>query len=297
MGMGLALFCVINPVLGLSPFKSGLNITEFLLLLVSVTFIAIAGYLQNDLFDINPDSINKPGKNLVGRKFRIYIIQILYWVFNIIGILAGVFLSFLLGKINYSLIFLFSAGLLWFYSERYQCQPVIGNIVVAFLSALTIVIVWLFSFFALVREPMVFTTIQNYFPRLNVLILIFSGFAFITSLLREVVKDIEDFKGDDRFGCRTLAVVYGITKAKWFAILIALIALAMSIWCQVFFFKSGYQILFYGFFLIDLLYLIITFMLNKSKLSEDYRNISGLIKLLMVIGILSMVLVYIEHYG
>ena len=92
--MGLALFCVINPVLGFSPFESGLNIIEFLLLLVSTTFIAIAGYLQNDLFDINPDSINKPGKNLVGRKFRVHIIQILYWVFNIIGILAGVFLSF-----------------------------------------------------------------------------------------------------------------------------------------------------------------------------------------------------------
>ena len=295
--MCLALFCVINPVLGLSPFESGLNITEFLLLLISTTFIAIAGYLQNDLFDINPDSVNKPGKNLVGRKFRVYIIQILYWVFNIIGILAGVYLSFLLGKINYSLLFLFSAGLLWFYSERYQCQPLIGNIVVAFLSALTIAIVWLFSFFTLVREPVIFTAVQGSFSQLNKLMLVFIGFAFVTSLLREVVKDIEDFKGDDRFGCRTLAVVYGITKAKWLAMIITLIALAMSIWCQVFFFKSGYQILFFGFFLIDLLYLIIALLLNKSKFSEDYRNISSFIKLLMVIGILSMGLVYIEYYG
>jgi len=127
--------------------------------------------------------------------------------------------------------------------------------------------------------------------------LVFIGFAFVTSLLREVVKDIEDFKGDDRFGCRTFPVVYGINKSKWLLMLIALIALAMLIWCQVFFFKSGYQILFYGFFLIDLLYLTIAFMLNKSKFREDYRNISGLIKLLMVIGILSMALVYIEHYG
>lgn len=297
MGMSLALFCVINPVLGLNPFESGLNITEFLLLLISTTFIAIAGYLQNDLVDINPDSVNKPGKNLVGRKFRVYIIQILYWVFNIIGILAGVLFSFLLGKINYSLIFLFSAGLLWFYSERYQCQPLIGNIVVAFLSALSIAIVWLFSFFALAREPVIFTAVQGSFSQLNKLMLVFIGFAFVTSLLREVVKDIEDFKGDDRFGCRTFPVVYGINKAKWLSMLIALIALAMSIWCQVFFFKSGYQMLFYGFFLIDLLYLTIAFMLNKSKIREDYRNISGLIKLLMVIGILSMALVYIEHYG
>jgi len=131
--MSLALFCVINPVLGLNPFESGLNITEFLLLFISTTFIAIAGYMQNDLFDINPDSVNKPGKNLVGRKFRVYIIQILYWVFNIIGILAGVLFSFLLGKINYSLIFLFSAGLLWFYSERYQCQPLVVVLIAVYM--------------------------------------------------------------------------------------------------------------------------------------------------------------------
>lgn len=293
--MSLMLFCVINPVLGLENFEAGLGQINFILLLVSATFISIAGYLLNDLLDMNPDSVNRPGKNLVGRKFRVHVVQILYWVFTVSGILIGVYVSYAIGKINYSLVFVFAAGLLWFYSERYQCQLIVGNVVIAFLSALTIVIVWLFSFFALLKEPAVFANIQQQFSSLNILVLIFSGLAFITSLLREIVKDMEDFKGDDRFGCRTFSVVYGIKKAKWLALSVAILALILSIWGQVYFYKAGYNYLFYYFFVIEMLFSTIIFMLTKSTTSFEFGRVSGLTKLVMIAGILSMVLIYLEY--
>jgi len=293
--MCFMLFCVINPVLGLEYFEAGLSITQFMLLIASTTFISIAGYLLNDLFDINPDSVNKPGKNVVGRKIRVQVVQILYWSFNITGILLGVYLAYAIGKINYSLVFVFAAGLLWFYSERYQCQPIIGNIVVAFLSALTLAIVWLFSFFSLINDPVVFASVQQQFTSLNVFIWVFSGFAFLTAFIREMVKDMQDIQGDDRFGCRTFPVVYGIKKAKWIALLLTFVTLALSIWSQVYFIDAAYQKLFFYFFIIDLLLLIIGYMLLKASMYVDFKNVSGIIKILMIIGIFSMGLVYFEY--
>jgi len=295
LSMSLIFFCVINPVLGLENFEAGLSISQFILLVASTTFISIAGYLLNDLFDINPDQVNKPGKNMVGRKFRVHMVQILYWIFTVSGVLLGAYVSYAIGKINYSLVFVFVAGLLWFYSERYQCQPVIGNIVIAFLSALTIALVWLFSFFALIKEPVIFANVQMYFSNLNILILLFSGFAFFTSLMREMIKDIEDFKGDDRFGCRTFPVIFGIKKAKWLALIVTLVTLVLSIWCQVFFIRAGFEKLFYYFFFVDLFFLIVAWMLIKAREPKDYKKASLVVKILMVIGILSMALVYFEY--
>ncbi len=293
--MFFMLFCVIYPVLGMGYFEAGLNITQFMMLIASTTFISIAGYLLNDLFDIKPDSINKPGKNVVGRKLRVHVVQILYWVFNISGILFGVYVAYAIGKINYSLVFVFAAGLLWFYSERYQCQPIIGNIVVAFLSALTIAIVWLFSFFALIKDPIFFTNVQQQFASLNMFVLIFSGFAFLTSFIREMVKDMQDIEGDDRFGCRTFPVVNGIKKAKWIAGTTIFASLVLSIWCQVYFVAASYQKLFYYFFIIDLLLLVAGCMILKAHMKKDFKKVSGIIKLLMIMGILSMGLVYFDY--
>jgi 4-hydroxybenzoate polyprenyltransferase len=295
LSMFFMLFCVIYPVLGMGYFEAGLNMTQFILLMISTTFISIAGYLLNDLFDINPDTVNKPGKNVVGRKIRVHVVQLLYWVFNITGILFGVYVSYAIGKINYSLVFVFAAGLLWFYSERYQCQPIIGNMVVAFLSALTITLVWLFTFFALIKDPVFFTSVQQQFSTLNIFVLIFSGFAFLTSFVRELVKDMQDIEGDDRFGCRTFPVVYGIKKAKWIAVTTICITLLLSIWCQVYFAAAAYQKLFYYFFIIDLFLVVVSYMIFKAVLKKDYKKVSGFIKLLMIIGILSMGLVYFEY--
>ena len=149
--------------------------------------------------------------------------------------------------------------------------------------------------FALINEPVYFTTVQSQFQHVNVFITIFSGFAFITSFLREIIKDIEDYKGDDRFGCRTFTVVYGLKKAKWLAVLITMIALVAAIWCQVYFFETAYIKLFYYFFSVDILLLIITFMLIKSRKSNDFKTVSFLVKLLMLVGLLSMFMVYLEY--
>lgn len=294
ISMLFTLLLVIRPILGIHGFELGLGVWPFSMLLVATLLIAMGGYLINDFYDMNADSVNKPGKNLVGRKYPVYIADIMYWFFTIGGVLAGMLLSWWIGHLNYSLIFVFSAGLLWFYASRYQCQPLVGNVVVAFLSALSFGLVWIFELFALSSQTESLGQLQASFGLVNRMMGIYISFAFLVSLLREIVKDVEDIKGDDRFGCRTFAVVYGVRKSTMLAIVIAGIGLFASFCFQYYFFQLEYYLLFSYFFLVDLLFLWIVFRLKKASGTPDYANLSMIIKFLMIAGILSMALIYFE---
>jgi len=293
--MGLTLFGLINPVLSLRPFEAGMNVTQFLLLTAAVTFIAMAGYLLNDIHDMDADAVNKPGKNVVGRKISVQTVRMLYWVFNILGVVAGVIFAWMLGQINYSLIFILSAGLLWFYSGRYQCQPLTGNLVVAFLSSLTIMLVWLFDFLMLMNRSDIMISIHQFLPIVNALILLFTAFAFMTTLIRELVKDMQDFAGDDRFGCRTLAVVAGVDKAKRITMFLLVVTVLLALYSQWYFFQTGFINLFYFFLMIDLLIFGVIFRLAGARDAKDFKGVSFLIKILMLAGIFSMIFIYLTY--
>lgn len=294
LSMAFMLYFLVNPMLGMITGEAGLSYFEFGLLVIATVFISIGGYLINDFFDMDIDEANKPGKNQVGKYFSVFSVQVMYWAFTISGVLAGVLLSWFLNQLNYSLLFVFCAGLLWFYSERYQSIPLLGNIVIACLSALSFGIVWLFQFFALATEPQFFVSVQASFPLVNRLVLIYMAFAFLTSFLREIVKDIEDIKGDDRFGCKTFAVVFGVKKARYLASAIALIGLAGSVWIQIIFLNIKFWILFGYFFALDAMFIIIIFWIFRASDSSNYRWLSNFIKLLMLLGVVSMLLFYLE---
>jgi 4-hydroxybenzoate polyprenyltransferase len=294
VSMFFILLFVIDPLLGAESFEMGLSEWEFLLLLSATLFITAGGYLINDFFDMDADRINKPGKNLVGGKWSVATVQVLYWVFTLLGVGLGVLLSWVIGKLTYSLVFVFAAGLLWFYSERYKCMPIIGNLVVAFLSALSFGLVWLFYFFALSRDAIAFTDVQSNFELVNVFILIYMGFAFVTSLLREIVKDIEDSSGDERYGCNTFVVAFGQTKAKVLAAFIAFLGLVATIFTQLFFFDIKFMMMLGYFVLIDLGFLLSVIWIIKGNKKSDFKRISTFSKLLMFVGVFSMTLVYLE---
>jgi len=292
LSMSFLLFLLIRPGLGLAVPSVGLRLTSFLLLVVAVLLTAMGGYVINDLKDLQTDALNKPGENAFETIFTGKQGWIFYWVFTVGGILAGSLLSFLLGKGSYSLIFILTAGLLWFYATRYECQPLVGNLVVAFLTALSFGLVWLYELMALQAH-----VVQVVHPRLllvNRLVFIYMGFAFLISLLREVVKDIEDVEGDRQTGCLTLPVVYGTRKAKNVAIAINLSGLIASFAIQWFFYANGFVVLLLFFFLVDLLFSFVLLKLVNANQKEHFSLLSLWIKLLMVAGVLSMGLFYFE---
>ncbi len=296
LSMVFTLFFVVRPGLGIMGFEAGLSPLSFFLLVFATLCIAIGGYLINDFYDMNADSVNKPGANQVGRKFGVFFVDILYWIFTVIGVLAGVVLAWMIDQLNYSLIFVFSAGLLWFYSSRYQCQPLVGNLVVAFLSALSFGLVWVFEFFALSTQADVFVNVQQSFRLVNRMVLVYIAFAFIVSFLREMVKDMQDVAGDDRFGCRTFAVVYGTKKATRVSLAVAILGLLGASWTHFYFYQMEFYYLFSYFFLVDLVFVYVIFLLFRAEKKEQFANLSAVIKILMFTGIISMVFFYLDSY-
>ena len=294
LSMSLIMFFIVVPGLEIKALSDGLNTFQFILLLSSTVFIAIGGYIINDIFDINSDSINKQGYNIIGSTISVEFANTLYWITTIVGVLLGVLLSYLVNQINFGLIFLFSAGLLWFYSQKYQCLPIIGNIVIAFLSSLSFGLVWLFEFYALSNNAEIFVVAQTNFPFVNRLVFIYMGYAFAVTLLREVIKDIEDYKGDNRFGCTTFTVKYGISASKILALVVAYISLLASILIQYYFYRAEYYLLTSAFLIIIILFVIIIISLHKASSKHTYSRLSVLIKILMLVGILSIILFYFE---
>jgi 4-hydroxybenzoate polyprenyltransferase len=271
-----------------------MTVYQFVLLVVSVICITIGGYIINDYFDIVTDNVNKPGKNKIGSVITEKKALNLYYLFTVSGVILGLVLSWIIGNINYGLIFLFTAGILWYYSERYKCTPVLGNMVVAFLSALSFGLVWLFDFTSLQNNAVLFAKAQNNFRFVTNIVYGYMIFAFLSSLFREMIKDMEDYDGDLRMGCNTFVVRYGIEKAKILSLIVGTILFAFLIIVQIFFFTSGFLYVLGFFIIMDAFLIIILKKLKESGDIVDYTNLSDLSKMFMVIGILSMILFYFD---
>lgn len=202
--------------------------TYFVWLIISTVLIAAAGNIINDYFDVKADRINKPKRLIIGKYIKRRWAMVLHWSFNSLGLLIALYVGYQLQNIWVPLIAFLSINLLWFYSAYYKRKPLIGNVIVALLIGILPIYVLLFN-----------STIENYilpnhsniiYSRyfIDVVVLV-SLLAFALNLMREVVKDIQDVRGDVRLGAQTLPIRYGIKKTKIFVVFIFLMVMALSI--------------------------------------------------------------------
>jgi 4-hydroxybenzoate polyprenyltransferase len=260
---------------------------RFVLLLFASLFIAAAGYIINDYFDINIDEVNKPQKmvvdKLISRRWAIA------WHFMLSGagiILTAVALPFL----QKWYLILANAGcvaLLWFYSTNFKKQLLTGNIVIACLTAWTILVI----FFSKVNFDDAFN--HNH-RQLFKLAWLYAGFAFIITLIREAIKDMEDMPGDEKYGCRTMPIVWGVNVTKVYTAVWLIVLLALIIVVQVYVLQFQWWLA-VGYAVPTVIFplLAILLKLKKSYTPADYHKLSTLTKLVMLTGILSMIFFYI----
>lgn len=235
------------------------------LLSVSTLLIAAAGYIINDYYDVKIDFINKPDRVVVGRSIARRNALFLHGIFSGMGIVIGLYLSLWIGAVN-----LFSVFLLWFYSNTLKRKPFIGNFAVALLTGLSILIVD-----------------ALFYPH-HSLIWIYALFAFFMTLVREIIKDMEDLKGDNTFGCKTLPILWGIrrTKGVIYAILILFAALVLSLN------RIHVQLPLYYFVLFLFIPLsLLCYWLLRADTKREFTWISTFCKLILVLGIISMAFV------
>lgn len=284
-------YAVVLPLLHNHDITPGISHFTFFLLVLATLMITAAGYAINDYFDLGTDRINKPskiilGKNIPRRKAIVY-----HSLLNLAGVLLGAYLSF--STRNWSLLFIFLVipFLLWLYSVRYKRLFFIGNFIVATMVSFVITIVWMFDYQAIATVvPTDHIAIEN----ISYITRVYALFAFLTTLTREIIKDIEDIKGDTKIGCRTIPIVAGVGVAKNIIIASILITAVFILYVQVFLVKRDFNVLFVYFTLfvqIPMLYMIEKTIHARER--KEYTLLSTVSKMVMIAGVLSMILFYL----
>jgi len=265
---------------------------DFSLMVLATLLLAIGGYLINDYFDTRIDAVNKPEENPVGTDIRGRSVILGHFAVNAVAILIGFYLAFRVRSLNFGLIFPFISVMLWLYSARYKRLLVWGNLVVAILSGLVVFIVWYFEFLHLRLNPSNFTQVFPEMGEANRYFIAYGLFAFLVSFFREIIKDLEDIEGDEKYGCRTIPIVMGIKRSKILVAFFVVLTILMLAFGQWTFLNRGWTLVFSYFLLVvqlPLIYLI--YKLFSSEKREDYHFLSNLCKLIMFAGILSIQLI------
>ena len=198
---------------------------QFALLVLSTIFIAAGGYIINDIMDQETDSINRPNQVIVGRSISESMAYNLYFGFTIAGALIGFYLSNLIYRDNFFGIFIITSLLLYIYATSFKQIAVIGNILVSLALALSVIIVGLFDIIPATDQV-------NRFQMMLWLELLFdyAVFAFLLNFIREIIKDLEDIKGDYNQGMRTLPIVLGVSRTAKVVAVITAIATVILLW-------------------------------------------------------------------
>lgn len=190
-GTNLALL-VVSLSLILFKAKVQLSIYQTIALLLGTASIAAAGNLINDIFDQAIDEANQQ-RRIVGVFVTESSVWYGYYILNMVALLLAI------GIKNKALVssYCIAIALLYGYSRFWKCRAWLGNLVIAFLCALSVLqLLWI--------EP---TQWNLYW---SIIVTIYASFAFLTNWWRELIKDIEDHWGDRQVGCQTLVVQYGV---------------------------------------------------------------------------------------
>ena len=262
--------------------KIELNLTlpQFFQLLLSVIFITAAGYIINDIYDIETDKINKPNKLLVSKKISKETAKRWYLFTNTIGLILGISLCLNTSNPSLSLLFITTSLLLYYYSKKLKSVALLGNLIVSLLVTLSFNLLFFFE---------INLNIKNEANELVIIVFtLLALFSFFLNLIRELVKDIEDVDGDYNVNLKTLPILFGrnrIKKAASYLCLLPLLLLFIVIWkfADIYQITSLYLLLFV---VIPLVYVAIK--LRSISTKKAFHNISSILKIIMFLGITSI---------
>ncbi|MCA6448590.1 MAG: geranylgeranylglycerol-phosphate geranylgeranyltransferase [Chitinophagaceae bacterium] len=287
-------FCIyrsIYPVVN----ADGSEISRFILLMLASVLIAAAGYIINDYFDLNIDQVNKPDKvvvnTIISRRWVIFwhmFLSLLGLFFTVSALPMNDYWHLVLANLA-------SIILLWFYSTTLKKQLLIGNVLISLLTAWVILVIFFSKYPLSIHSLLLADKNEVRFFRYAIL---YASFAFVISLIREVVKDMEDREGDRKYGCRTMPIVWGLNASKVFVAVWVIVLVAVLGILQVYVIPFGWwHSALYCLLLIILPLLWVLRQLYRANSAEDFHQISTVIKLVMLTGIVSMFFfrIYLVH--
>lgn len=283
-------YCVLQKVFNMNGIQLELRDTVFYGLVLSTVLIAAAGYIINDYFDVKTDTINHPDTVVVDKVIKRRWAIILHLSFTCLGIVLGMYAALKTGYLRLAIFHFAAAALLWFYSTHLKKQLLVGNIVVSLLSSAVIFMPLVYELGVMQKLDQGFIlTYKHALLSVFKITFIFSLFAFITSMAREIIKDMEDYKGDKETGGLTMPIVWGIRVSKFnvfFLLVITVILLLFVVYNTI---KAQHV-----FFSLNNTYILLSLVLPLSILalytlkaseSKQFKRASLLLKFVMLMGL------------
>lgn len=261
---------------------------QYAILVLATVSIAAAGYLINDIHDQETDRINKPDSVFVGKAMSEKAAYNWYFALNIIGVGAGFYLSNLIGRPEFSAIFISIAALLHLYATNFKQSPLFGNFLVAILLATSVIIIGVYDLFPILSN-------ENR-PLLSVLFQVlidYAVFAFMINLLREIVKDLEDVDGDYNQGMNTLPIALGVARTSKAVFWISMIPNAvLAFYVNKFFIANNLWIAAaYSLVLVIAPMIYFTIKMWQATTKKEFHHLANVLKFVILFGILSILVI------
>ena len=269
------------PLFNQEAFLSNFHFTSVVL---ATVFIAIGGYILNDMYDVAIDKINKPKRVWIPGVLTWKQAKLSYFLLTSFGLQLGITVSLQIQKPIFIGLFVIPVLVLYLYAFMFKKVLIIGNLIVASLVAFSILII------ALLEQ----IDFNNYTPEtlaINEVIFGLLIFAFSLNLVREIVKDIEDLKGDKTEGVVSIPIKYGIKTTHKILQVILVLVIGLLIAVAILFYKQESLLVGYLIVVVVSLLLVFCFQLNKAVDLKDYAKLSNLLKLIMLAGVLSVFMI------
>jgi 4-hydroxybenzoate polyprenyltransferase len=267
-------------------FEPALNNLEYIILILITTITAASGYIINDIYDSDIDLINKPQKVIIDKSIAVDDAYNFYKILCLISTLLTITLAILTNNYKLATLPIIILVALNFYAQFFKKQFIIGNLIIAVFAALVILLPALYESSTLTDD----ITINQIKSGIFAAGLCYATFAFLSTWLREIVKDMQDIEGDKAFACQTIPIKLGIFKTKIInSIIIQLIA--TFIVSFTLFFPTidvlYLNIYIYTLLLFPLIFILIINWWSKSK--KQFQVFGNLIKIYMLIGVCTMI--------
>ncbi|WP_394759482.1 geranylgeranylglycerol-phosphate geranylgeranyltransferase, partial [Flavobacterium sp.] len=229
------------------------------------TLTIASGYIINNFYDSEKDLINRPNKTmldrLVSQKTKLQV----YFVLNFLATALALIISF-----RAALFFATYIFLIWFYSHKLKKYPIIGNLTASLLAVLP------------------FFGILLYFKNFYHVIFAHAMFLFLLIFIREMIKDLENIKGDIANNYQTIPVRFGERISKQIITILTILTI-IPVYILIEKYDVGYMDIYFYISLIILIFFLLK--LWKSETQPEYVQLHFVLKTLIVAGVFCIVLI------
>ncbi|MSP84911.1 MAG: prenyltransferase [Flavobacteriaceae bacterium] len=264
---------------------------QYVLLVLSSVCIAAGGYIINAIFGQETDSENRPDSLIIGKYITESKAYNLYVAFTFIGVVIGFYLSNVIERPNFAIIFILIASTLYLYATSFKQSLLIGNIIISLLLSASVLIIGLFDLL-----PATYDENQKIMGLLFGILIDFAVFTFIINLIREILKDIEAINGDLSQGMNTLPIVIGVPKATKVVFYLSFIPVICIFYYLKVYIFDGNLILssIFGLVFIASPLLYFTVKIWSAKEPKDFHHLSTILKWILFFVILSILVIILN---